>query len=80
MIHFMTLTMEYFVFLFFQLGMDLRILSTLEKSKNRLKQIMIRPEDIPNTNKLSSYISGKMTDEKAIRTTNNSYPAPRRGW
>lgn len=67
---------ECFGFSFFQLGIDLRILSTLEKSKNRVKQIMKIPEDIPNTNKFSSYISGKVIDEKAIRTTNNSNPAP----
>ncbi|CDT25851.1 hypothetical protein VCR20J5_40002 [Vibrio crassostreae] len=54
-------------------------MSLLAKIKNRVKQMMESPEDTPSTNKLSSYISGKLIDKKAIRTTNNSHPAPKIG-
>ncbi|CAK3477190.1 hypothetical protein VCRA2120O58_240023 [Vibrio crassostreae] len=52
-------------------------MSLWAKSKNRIKQMMASPEDIPSINKLSSYIKGKVIDKKASMTTNNSHPAPK---
>ncbi|CDT86934.1 hypothetical protein VCR31J2_1370068 [Vibrio coralliirubri] len=54
-------------------------MSLWAKSKNRIKQMVASPEDIPSINKLSSYIRGIAIDKKASMTTNNSHPVPKIG-